>query len=238
MSDRRVLPLAPDTANQAFYDTHLKKYVANIRVWAPAVRKVGRVEMDDSTQPWPFTRVEKPYRIWGEGKVACPSREVPVVFGYDEHDPRSTDHYNPACVQYPWAADAYFLFPSAFRHSMVSKGGVRSGGMLDIQMAASRDGIHFTRLALEPYVGLGQEDEIDSGQLYMAVGIVRNGNKIYQYYGGYNFTHDDAETAVRGGSICLVQQRLDGFVSADAAYEGGELTTPPLTFSGKRLLLN
>ena len=32
--------------------------------------------------------------------------------------------------------------------------------------------------------------------------------------------------------------RLDGFVSVNAAYKGGELLTKPLTFSGKRLTLN
>jgi len=33
-------------------------------------------------------------------------------------------------------------------------------------------------------------------------------------------------------------QRLDGFVSADAPYSGGELKTRPLTFDGNRLVLN
>ena len=32
--------------------------------------------------------------------------------------------------------------------------------------------------------------------------------------------------------------RVDGFISADAAYTGGELTTRPLTFSGSQLQLN
>ena len=32
--------------------------------------------------------------------------------------------------------------------------------------------------------------------------------------------------------------RLDGFISADAAYTGGELTTKPLVFEGTRLQLN
>ena len=36
----------------------------------------------------------------------------------------------------------------------------------------------------------------------------------------------------------MVEQRLDGFVSADAAYTGGTLTTPPIRFSGERLELN
>ena len=32
--------------------------------------------------------------------------------------------------------------------------------------------------------------------------------------------------------------RLDGFISADADYTGGELTTPPVKFTGKELQLN
>ena len=32
--------------------------------------------------------------------------------------------------------------------------------------------------------------------------------------------------------------RLDGFVAAEAGFEGGELVTRPLTFDGDRLLLN
>ena len=32
--------------------------------------------------------------------------------------------------------------------------------------------------------------------------------------------------------------RLDGFASANAGYDGGELTTRPLALGGKRLLLN
>jgi hypothetical protein len=40
------------------------------------------------------------------------------------------------------------------------------------------------------------------------------------------------------GAICRLEQRLDGFVSADAAFEGGEFTTPPLRFAGSKLVLN
>ena len=40
------------------------------------------------------------------------------------------------------------------------------------------------------------------------------------------------------GAISRVVQRLDGYVSANAAYTGGELTTVPIVFSGTRLELN
>ena len=238
MAQQRVLPLLPDTANQAFYDTRLKKYVAHIRAWAP-MRKIARLEVDDITKPWPFRQLDKPAYLWGEGKIAGVSHEFPIVFGYDELDPPNSDHYNPACVQYPWADDSYFLFPSPYRHFRnppVGKYG--NDGLLDIQMATSRDGIQWTRLTRDPYVPLGLEGEIDSKQLYMAVGMVRSGNHIFQYYGGYNHSHGASQGLTRRGSICRLQQRLDGFVSADAAFEGGEFTTPLVTFAGSRLVLN
>jgi hypothetical protein len=239
MSDTRVFPFVPDTANQAFYDTRLKKYVANIRVWAP-MRKVGRIEMDNVTKPWPFDKSVKPFYIWGADKIAVPSHEVPIVFGYDERDPVPSDHYNPACVQYPWADRAYFMFPSAYRHfpdPPIGKYG--NDGLVDIQMATSRDGIRWTRLSREPYAALGTQGEIDSAQLYMAVGMVRRGGKISQYYNGYQVSHGTPESLQeRKGSVCRLEQRLDGFVSADADLSGGEFTTPLLRFSGSRLVLN
>lgn len=236
-SPTRVFPLLPDTANQAFYDTRLKKYVANIRVWDP-LRKVGRVEMDNILDPWPFTPLEKPYYIWGEDKIPVSSREVPIVFSYDEQDPPQSDHYNAACIQYPWADDAYFMFPSLYRHfpePPVGKYG--NDGYLDIQMAVSRDGVNWARPSRKPYVPMGLDGALDASQLYMGIGIVRNGDTLYQYYGGYQSTH--GQTGVQGiGSIHRLEQRLDGFMCVDTPQQGGTFTTPPLVFSGRRLLLN
>ena len=233
----RVFPLLPDTANQAFYDTRLKKYVANIRVWDP-LRKIGRVEMDNILEPWPHIPLEKPYYIWGEDKIPVSSREVPIVLGCDEKDPPNTDLYNAACIQYPWADDAYFMFPSLYRHfpePPVGKFG--NDGYLDIHLAVSRDGVTWTRPSRRPYVPLGLEDALDASQAYMGVGIVRSGDALYQYYGGYKSTH--GETGVQGiGSIQRVEQRPDGFMYVEAPQEGGTFTTPALVFSGRRLLLN
>ena len=241
---QRVFPLGADTANQAFYDSRLKKYVAYIRVWVPpydvegggewpGLRKIGRVEMDDITKPWPMKQLDKPYHPWGDDRLPAATYQVPHVFGYDEHDPPNSDHYNPAIVQYPWADRAYFLFPSAYRHSTE---------LVDIQMAASRDGVKWTRLSREPYVALGTQDEFDFGSLYMAAGMVRCKGKIFQYYGGYRLPHSSKAVDPKPGEpishIFRLEQRLDGFVSADAAYEGGEFTTPPLVFSGTQLVLN
>ena len=113
-------------------------------------------------------------------------------------------------------------------------------GLLDIQMAVSRDGVEFQRVERAPYIPLGLEGEPDSLSNYMAVGMLRVGDYLYQYYGAYAVTHGlpEAEQQMPIGCLCAVRQRLDGFVSIDAAWDGGELVTPPVVFAGNRLVLN
>ncbi|HJN17991.1 MAG TPA: LamG-like jellyroll fold domain-containing protein [Armatimonadota bacterium] len=240
LATERVFPLGPDTANMAMWDAQRAKYVAHIRVWAP-MRKVGRVEMDDITKPWPFTELEKPYYIWGEDKIPVPSHEVPLAFGYDEQDPLPSDHYNSGAVEYPWAEAAYFMFPAAYLHFPEPPvGEYGNDGLLDIQLATSRDGVEYERLTRQPYIPLSLPGEKDSQCLYMATGVIRNGDDLLQYYAGYEISHGlpQKEQEARLGSICAARQRLDGFISADADHAGGELLTPPLTFEGDRLELN
>ena len=234
------LPLDPDTQNQAFYDARIGKYVAYLRGWNP-LRVVVRCEMDDILQPWPYQPLASPYHIWGPQQLATPSLELPTVLACDEHDPPDTDFYNPAVTQYPWAPDAYFSFPSAYRHYPEPPvGRLANDGPVDIQMAHSRDGLAWTRLDRRPYVPLGFEGSPDAGNLYMMVGMIRSGDEIYQYYSGYTYTHGagDLNHDEYSGQIIRTVQRLDGFVSLDADYEGASLTTKPLSFTGRRLELN
>ena len=44
--------------------------------------------------------------------------------------------------------------------------------------------------------------------------------------------------ALKRGAYFRARLRLDGFISADASYAGGELVTNPLRFSGDQLVLN
>ena len=238
--EERVFPLSPDTANMAMWDRQRGKYVAHIRVW-DSMRKVGRVEMDDIRKPWPFDPLEAPYYIWGKDKIPVPSREVPLAFGYDESDPIPSDHYNSGAVEYPWADSAYLMFPAAYLHFPDPPAGkYGNDGLLDIQLATSRDGVSYTRLSRAPYIPLSPEGDKDSKCLYMATGMLRHEDDILQYYAGYEITHGAPQDHPPEplGSICAVRQRLDGFISVDAAYGGGQVLTPPLTFAGTRLELN
>jgi hypothetical protein len=207
-----------DTGNVAFWDERIGRYVAYLRTWTP-MRMVGRCEFDDLAD-------------FGKEQV---------VFGYDKDDPPDVDFYTNAAVKYPFAENVYLIFPSAYFHYPEPPAGeYRNDGPLDIRFAVSRDGINFSRPGRGPYIGLGVEGSWDDSALYMTTGMIRRDEEIWQYYAGYDFTHGayKVNREKNKGIISRVVQRLDGFVSADAAYAGGELTTAPVVFSGSRLELN
>jgi len=244
-----ALPLNADTQNQAFWDERTGKYVAYLRAWdswpyTPGVsrRCVARAEVEDILKPWPYDpRKDVSYSIDNAPKWPPPTTELPIVFKYDDSDPENSDHYNPCVVKYPYCRDVYYMFPSTYLHFPDPPIGKRSNdGLLDIQIATSRDGVHWNRLTRDTYVRLGRKDENDSGQMYMLVGMIRVGSELWMYYAGYDYTHGahDPETMHYTGAIFRVTQRLDGFTSIDAGLRDGEIMTKPIVFSGGKLTLN
>ncbi len=158
-----------------------------------------------------------------------------LVLQTDGQDPPGSDLYNPAAFKYPNADGVYLMFPSLYRHTTDT---------LDIHLAVSRDGIHWSwpeRGA--PFVALGAAGTFDSGSLYLAQGMVRAGNELWQYYSGSPLKHNDTELDALARPenrriYSRVVSRLDGFVSANAGKKEGNFTTPPLTFHGTRLQIN
>lgn len=207
-----------DTNNRAFWDERIARYVGFVRVWAP-MRKVGRCEFDDLTD-------------WGREKI---------VLSYDGHDPPNVDLYTNGTVEYPWADNAYLMFPSAYYHFPAPPAGPRrNDGTLDVRLAVSRDGIRWSRPDRRPFVALGVEGGWDDGALYMGTGMIRRGAELWMYYAGFDFTHGNYNMRRDRfkGAISRLVLRLDGFLSLDAAYEGGTCTTVPVVFEGTRLDLN
>ncbi len=233
-----LFPFDPDTLNMALYDHRTGKYFAYVRTWNP-YRRVGVVETADIMKPWPY-RHDAPKRpAIGVGPVAAPSREIEDAFGTDAQDPANLDFYTSAVVEYPWADDAYLMFPSAYRHFPEPPVGKRrNDGTVDIDLAVSRDAHRFHRVSRAPYIELGLRGEPDQGTLYMFIGMVRRGDAIFQYYAGYDHSHGDTTPTPNRGTIFAVRQRLDGFASVDAGAERGEFVTPPVVFRGRHLVLN
>ncbi len=102
----------------------------------------------------------------------------------------------------------------------------------DILLASARGGDNFQRTFMEAFIRPGADlQNWTSRANYAARGIVQTGERelsIYvKHHSGYPSNH------VRRYVI-----RPDGFVSVHAPYEGGELVTKPLTFTGSKLSIN
>lgn len=238
-----------DSQNVIFWDERLHKYVTYVRFNRPEkrgrARSISRGESD---------------RLGGFPAV----QDMPVVFQPDDHDLMedglpAVDFYMSAAVKYPWAEDAYFMFPTAYYHYTgllpeFRKECPANAGPLDTQFAASRDGVTWERFDRRPFVPLGMKGEFDWGCARTIWGLVPDtaGREMYLYYRAGDWLHgwDRDERNKRiltkvglGGDrniavISRLVSRRDGFVSVRAAYTGGEFTTPPLVFEGARLVLN
>jgi hypothetical protein len=247
----RVFPFFTDNPTIVHWDGRVKKYVIYTRAFdynSENQRRIGRIETDDPLKPWPYKKTDK--------HRAFPSLEnIPVVYEADKGDDPHSDVYYNAAGAYPWADDAYLMFPAHFRHFSPKrhsyivppvKGRWEDFGMLEVQLAVSRDGVKWSRPGRgEPYIEPGLADEWDRWYAVAGPGLVRRGNYVYQYYYSTGHLHDSAilrpeyaKSAKQVGGVGVVKQRLDGFVSADADYKGGWLRTPPVVFRGSRLRLN
>ena len=221
--EKLIMPWYTDTRNVAFWDDRLQKYVAYVR-WNEYLRA------EDGAQRGSFD-----YRAIARSESAD-FENFPVpekILEPDFDDPEDADMwggglYDTAAVKYPFADDAYLIFTAAYYHTTDA---------LDIQLATSRDGIHFARWR-EPFVRLGPAGAFDSMMLYMGVGVLPIGDELRLYYTGYDQPHDKVTGEEYRPAIGSALLRLDGFVSQDAGGQGGWLTTLPFTFEGNHLEVN
>ena len=172
---------------------------------------------------WPFAPVTNPYfegwpfpAVTGEGIT---------VLGPELMDPDRGQVFRTRPQKYDWAPDTYVAFP--FR--------ARTG-----DMAISRDALNWkycAELGLGNYLDqvrttAGQAIRVENGgdQAGIANGMIRRGDKIWQYIGG--------RSASKKPQTFRVTQRLDGLLSLDAGEQGGVVITRPLVFEGRKLVLN
>ncbi|WP_373651076.1 hypothetical protein [Schlesneria sp. DSM 10557] len=246
----RVLPFFTDNPTIVQWDPQIGRYVIYTRAFdysSENQRRIGRIELDDPLQPWPYKKSANDRMFLGIDNVDV------VLSADDEDDPHSDIYYNAAMI-YPWAADTHLMFTSQFRHFSPQRnpfirprvpGQWEDFGMLEVQLAVSRDGRTWSRPTRDAYFPTGLPDEWDRWYSVMAPGIIRRGNYLYQYYYSSGQLHDSValrpeyeETAKQKGGVGIVRQRLDGFVSADCDHKGGSLRTPVLVFRGNTLRLN
>ena len=140
--------------------------------------------------------------------------------------------YTNAATPYFRAPHFYLAFPMRFvaEREIISgwAGGTERGtkGASDAVFMSSRDGIHWDRRFLEGFLrpGLDPKNWTDRNMI-ISPGIVQTGAGEMSIYYVAHYKREDIH-------LRRCRLRLDGFVSVNAGYDGGEFVTKPLVFSG------
>jgi len=214
----RVKPLVPKQSD--WYEKHFgREAYVNVRM-------VGRAESDDFVN-------------WGECAIIYQPDDVDRA--NSPPDIARVDFYGGNVSRYRGAAHAYISLPGVHSHWKIAATprGKTMGWpeLIDVQLVTSRDGVNWHRApGRRPFIRLGLEGSFYSGMIFPAADIVRMDDELWIYFGGMRSAHNlrGEMTGGRGRAVL----RLDGFISADADYTGGELVTRPLVFEGDALQLN
>jgi len=236
-----------DTQSIVFWDEPIRKYLLFTRhtpgAGTPArARMVRRLESTDLIH-------------WQNETVVMRADEIDLATYRTPTPQPPVDYYGGAVFRYPDSSSAdsvYIMLAQAYWHwkqippqrANLGRGPKNEldPALLDVRLAISRDGTHFQRVGgRKPFIGVGPEGTFCSKRVWAIPNPVRMGDELWIYYYGKNRDHnsfDDPAASQYMGGIDRAILRLDGFVSADADYAGGEIVTPLITFSGKRLELN
>jgi hypothetical protein len=200
-----------DSQNIVFWDTIRKKYVAFYRVMKAGVRWSKFAESSDFTR-WPAESIQ-----W---------------FNYG-HVPM--EHlYTAAARPYERAPHIYVGFPTRYVPHRTSphQPDKVNFGVNDGVFMSSRDGVNWDRRFLEAFLRPGRDPlNWTDRNNYTANGLLQTAPDELSLYFSQNYRSSSAH--LRRGVL-----RLDGMVSVNAGYEGGEFVTKPFVYKGDNLVLN
>jgi hypothetical protein len=102
----------------------------------------------------------------------------------------------------------------------------------DAILMSSRGGNSYDRTFMDGFIrpGIGLQNWVSRSN-YPALNVVRTGPAEMSVYVNQDYAQPTSH-------MHRYRLRLDGFVSLNASYEGGEMVTKPLLFTGDTLLLN
>jgi hypothetical protein len=197
-----------DSQNLAFYDVTRNRYACFSRIFLNKVRAVQSHHSAD-------------FLAWSDGVPHQYAEGVPL-----EH------FYTSATVPCPTAPHLFLSFPKRFMPSRQKVPTHKDKGVSDAVFMSSRDGVHWDRPFLEAWVRPGPDLKNWTDRNNMtANGIVTTGEGEWSLYISEHYRHADHR-------IRRLTVRKQGFASMHAGARGGSFTTPALTVSGTRLVMN
>jgi hypothetical protein len=140
--------------------------------------------------------------------------------------------YTNATLPYPRAPHLLLAFPMRFLPNRQVVRDSALPGVSDAVLMSSRDGVRFQRTFLEAFVRPGRDRRNWTDRSNMvAWGLLPTAPDELSLYVSRHYRHSTAH-------LQRFAIRVDGFASVRAPYQGGRLTTVPLTFAGSELILN
>jgi len=205
-----------DSHNTAFWWTAGQKYLCFYRTWSGegynGVRDISQADSKD-------------FLNWGDPRA--------LQYGSAPHE----HLYTNGILPYARAPHILMGFPKRFLPTRRKVADPFFDGLSEAVFMTSRDGLNWHRW-LEAFVrpGLQSERWVTRNNL-PAYGIVTTKSDLPG-------TPDELSIYTSEGYYvgpCRLRRftlRMDGFVSVNAPYSGGELTTKPLVFDGRHLVVN
>ena len=211
INEYRGAAAAYDGQFASWWDEARNRYVMYHRAWyRPAEGKVRSIA----------TRTSSDFVSWTPLEL--------LDFG----DAQFEHLYTNAAQPYFRAPHIFLIFPKRFLPDRKLIAEAPYGGISDAVFASSRDGVYFDRRFMEAFIRPGRNRlNWYSRTNMVATALLPTAPDEISLYVSQAYNHPTAH--LRRYVI-----RTDGFVSVHAGYEGGELLTKPLRFTGVRLVIN
>jgi len=206
-----------DSHNTAFWSSVEEQYICYFRQSRDGKRSIRR-------------SVSKDFVHW--------SRPEWLDFG----DAPLEHFYTNGIIPYFRAPHIYLGFPMRFvpDRTRIGLEERKTDGLSDAVFMSSRDGITWNRTFMEAFIrpGLDQANWGGAhGNNTPAWGIIQTSDREISLYVSENYgNYPDGANRVPRLRRSVI--RVDGFVSVNASYDGGQMLTRPFIFKGTRLLIN
>jgi len=200
-----------DSHNIWFWDGNAGLYRCYSRYWAGGWSGTRAIQSNTSAD----------FRVWDKPVPNSYAKGVPL-----EH------FYTNATVLCPGAEHFYLSFPMRFVPDRKKWEDYPDDGISDAVFITSRDGVHFDRSFMEPWIAPTLDPRTQTQRNFItAQGILETSPEEFSLFVEEHYQWDDAR--VRRYAV-----RRHGFGSMYADWQGGKFTTRPVQFDGGALYLN
>jgi hypothetical protein len=224
-----------DSHNTAFWDADKNQYSMYVRYFSEGkfkgLRLIGMSHSTDFktwTEPVGLDYLESPPQQMYTNQILPYYRAPHILFGFPTR-----------YVARPLSKHVQQLPPVDLRKKLIDLNRRVGTDLTDGVFMSSRDGLAFKRWD-EAFLRPGPEAEGRwlYGDNYQSYGLFETNSEVPGLPNEISMHFDEGAWRNDIRRVRRYTIRLDGFVSLNAPFAGGGMTTKPLTISGSRLLLN